>query len=72
MTLKLSNVWLQRIYLTVVAILAIVTLRKSQQQHHSDNRNFVTSVAGLSTAFWLLYPSTKYKQFSSMWNREIL
>jgi uncharacterized protein len=30
-TLKLSNVWLQRIYLTVVALLAIITWRKSQQ-----------------------------------------
>ncbi|GAA6618756.1 sulfite exporter TauE/SafE family protein [Scytonema sp. NUACC26] len=33
MTLKLSNIWLQRIYLTVVTILAFITLRKSQQQH---------------------------------------
>ena len=30
--LKLSNIWLQRIYLVVVSILAFVTLRKSQQQ----------------------------------------
>jgi uncharacterized protein len=30
--LKLSNVWLQRIYLTVVTILAFVTLRKSLPQ----------------------------------------
>ncbi len=34
-TLKLSNVWLQRIYLTVVAILAFMTLRKSQGHNHS-------------------------------------
>ncbi|MCP6762110.1 MAG: sulfite exporter TauE/SafE family protein [Fischerella sp. CENA71] len=33
--LKLSNVWLQRIYLTVVAILAFMTLRKSQEHNHS-------------------------------------
>jgi uncharacterized protein len=33
LTLKLSNVWLQRIYLTVVAILAFITLRKSQAQN---------------------------------------
>ncbi|HEY9658516.1 MAG TPA: sulfite exporter TauE/SafE family protein, partial [Allocoleopsis sp.] len=32
LSLKLNNVWLQRIYLTVVAILAVITLRKSQQQ----------------------------------------
>lgn len=32
-SLKLSNVWLQRIYLTVVTILAFVTLRKSQPQN---------------------------------------
>lgn len=32
-TLKLSNVWLQRIYLTVVAILALITLRKSEENH---------------------------------------
>lgn len=30
--LKLSNIWLQRIYLTVVTILAFVTLRKSLPQ----------------------------------------
>ncbi len=30
--LKLSNIWLQRIYLVVVTVLAFVTLRKSQQQ----------------------------------------
>jgi uncharacterized membrane protein YfcA len=34
LALKLSNVWLQRIYLTVVAILAFITLRKSQQQNN--------------------------------------
>ncbi|BAY21458.1 hypothetical protein NIES2100_12120 [Calothrix sp. NIES-2100] len=33
LTLKLSNVWLQHIYLTVVAILAFITLRKSQAQN---------------------------------------
>ena len=33
MTLSLSNAWLQRIYLTVVGILAFITLRKSQQQN---------------------------------------
>ncbi len=31
LSLKLSNLWLQRIYLTVIAILAAVTLRKAQQ-----------------------------------------
>lgn len=36
-SLKLSNVWLQRIYLTVVAILAFITLRKSMQQNHSNS-----------------------------------
>lgn len=30
--LRLSNIWLQRIYITVVTILAFITLRKSQQQ----------------------------------------
>jgi hypothetical protein len=30
--LKLSNIWLQRIYLTVITILAFVTLRKSLPQ----------------------------------------
>jgi uncharacterized protein len=34
-TLKLSNVWLQRIYLTVVALLAMITWRKSQQERLS-------------------------------------
>jgi len=33
LTLKLSNVWLQRIYLTIVGILAFITLRKSQSQN---------------------------------------
>jgi hypothetical protein len=37
MTLSLSNAWLQRIYLTVVAILAFITLRKSQQQNDSTS-----------------------------------
>ena len=32
LSLRLSNVWLQRIYLTVVAILVVITLRRSQQQ----------------------------------------
>jgi hypothetical protein len=32
LSLRLNNVWLQRIYLTVVAILVVMTLRKSQQQ----------------------------------------
>lgn len=32
LALRLSNTWLQRIYLTAVAILALITLRKSQQQ----------------------------------------
>ncbi len=36
-SLKLSNTWLQRIYLTVVSILAFVTLRKSMQQNHSNS-----------------------------------
>ncbi|MFQ4143569.1 sulfite exporter TauE/SafE family protein [Chlorogloeopsis sp. ULAP02] len=36
-TLKLSNVWLQRIYLTVVAILAFITLRKYQEQNRSSS-----------------------------------
>jgi uncharacterized protein len=35
LSLRLSNVWLQRIYLTVVAILVVVTLRRSQQQNQS-------------------------------------
>ncbi len=30
--LKLSNIWLQRIYLTAVVTLALITLRKAQQQ----------------------------------------
>ena len=32
-SLRLNTVWLQRIYLTVVAILAVITLGKSQQQN---------------------------------------
>lgn len=38
LTLKLSNIWLQRIYLTVVAILACITLRKSQQHNYSSSK----------------------------------
>ncbi|MBR8835216.1 MAG: sulfite exporter TauE/SafE family protein [Stigonema ocellatum SAG 48.90 = DSM 106950] len=37
MTLKLSNLWLQRIYLTVVTILGFITLRKSLHQNHSTS-----------------------------------
>lgn len=37
LTLKLSNVWLQRIYLTVVAILAFMTLSKSQSQNQPNS-----------------------------------
>lgn len=36
-TLILSSIWLQRIYLTVVSILAFVTLRKSLQPNHSTS-----------------------------------
>ncbi|ARV62002.1 hypothetical protein BZZ01_28280 [Nostocales cyanobacterium HT-58-2] len=36
-TLSLSNAWLQRIYLTVVTILTVVTLRKSQPQNDSTS-----------------------------------
>ncbi|MBO3462557.1 sulfite exporter TauE/SafE family protein [Aetokthonos hydrillicola Thurmond2011] len=36
-SLRLSNLWLQRIYLTVVGILAFVTLRKSLQEDHSNS-----------------------------------
>jgi uncharacterized membrane protein YfcA len=36
-TLSLSTVWLQRIYLTVVSILTIVTLRKSLQPNQSTS-----------------------------------
>lgn len=35
-SMKLSNVWLQRIYLTAVSILAAVTLRKSIQSNPSN------------------------------------
>ncbi|MFQ4143942.1 TSUP family transporter [Chlorogloeopsis sp. ULAP02] len=38
-SLKLSNIWLQRIYLTVVAALAFITFRKSQQHNHSTSMN---------------------------------
>ncbi|OKH36764.1 hypothetical protein NIES2101_36790 [Calothrix sp. HK-06] len=36
-SLSLSNSWLQRIYLTVVGILAFTTLRKSLQTNNSNN-----------------------------------
>lgn len=36
-TLSLSTIWLQRIYLTVVTILTIVTLRKSLQPNQSNS-----------------------------------
>ncbi|EKE97978.1 MULTISPECIES: sulfite exporter TauE/SafE family protein [Nostocales] len=36
-TLSLSSIWLQRIYLTVVTILTIVTLRKSLQPNQSTS-----------------------------------
>lgn len=36
-TLQLSNVWLQRIYLGVVVILATITVNKSQQQNNSTS-----------------------------------
>ncbi|NEU82781.1 sulfite exporter TauE/SafE family protein [Nostoc sp. UIC 10630] len=36
-TLSLSTIWLQRIYLTVVSILTIVTLRKSLQPNQSTS-----------------------------------
>jgi uncharacterized membrane protein YfcA len=43
LSLKLSNLWLQRIYLTVVVILTVITLRRSQQQHQSINTsNLIT------------------------------
>jgi hypothetical protein len=35
-SLTLSNLWLQRIYLTVVSLLTLVTLRKSLQSNHSN------------------------------------
>ena len=38
-TLSLSSIWLQRIYLTVVSILAFVTLRKSWQSNQSVNHD---------------------------------
>jgi len=40
-TLKLSNVWLQRIYLTVVAILAFMTLRKAIYHSLQRSINFL-------------------------------
>jgi uncharacterized membrane protein YfcA len=36
-SLRLSNLWLQRIYLTLVSILAFVTLRKSLQSNNSNS-----------------------------------
>ncbi|MBD2534418.1 hypothetical protein H6G97_34910 [Nostoc flagelliforme FACHB-838] len=36
-TLSLSSIWLQRIYLTVLTILTIVTLRKSLQPNQSTS-----------------------------------
>jgi uncharacterized membrane protein YfcA len=44
-TLSLSTIWLQRIYLTVVSTLTIVTLRKSLQPNQS------TSTVGELTPF---------------------
>ncbi|MCW5318569.1 TSUP family transporter [Nostoc sp. KVJ3] len=38
-TLSLSSMWLQRIYLTVVSILAFVTLRKSWQSNQSASHD---------------------------------
>ncbi len=35
-SLSLSNLWLQRIYLTVVSILGFVTLRNSLQSNQSN------------------------------------
>lgn len=37
LSLRLNNVWLQRIYLTVVAVLVVITLRKPQQQNQSPS-----------------------------------
>ncbi|GAB1543182.1 sulfite exporter TauE/SafE family protein [Scytonema sp. NUACC21] len=37
MTLKLSNAWLQRIYLIAVSALAFITFHKSLQQHQSSS-----------------------------------
>lgn len=43
LSLKLSNVWLQRIYLTVVAILVAIMLRKSYQQNQpTSTTNLIT------------------------------
>lgn len=36
-SLSLSNIWLQRIYLMVVTVLAVITLRKSQTQTSSQS-----------------------------------
>ncbi|MDX2212257.1 MAG: sulfite exporter TauE/SafE family protein [Oculatellaceae cyanobacterium bins.114] len=47
LSLKLSNVWLQRIYLTVVSILVVITLRKSQHYNQpSSTTNLVTPLIG--------------------------
>ncbi|MBD2330053.1 sulfite exporter TauE/SafE family protein [Alkalinema sp. FACHB-956] len=35
LSLQLSNLWLQRIYLTVIAILTVITLRNAQQRNQS-------------------------------------
>ncbi len=43
LSLRLNNVWLQRIYLTVIAILVVITLRKSQQQNQTTSTtNLIT------------------------------
>ncbi|MBL1177492.1 MAG: sulfite exporter TauE/SafE family protein [Pantanalinema sp. GBBB05] len=44
LSLRLTNVWLQRIYLAVVAILVIMTLRKSQQQPPSTSLHLITAL----------------------------
>jgi uncharacterized protein len=46
LSLKLSSVWLQRIYLTVVAILVVITLGRSWRQSQSSGAtNFVAPLA---------------------------
>ncbi|MDX2231362.1 MAG: sulfite exporter TauE/SafE family protein [Leptolyngbyaceae cyanobacterium bins.349] len=46
LSLKLSNVWLQRIYLTVVAFLAVITLHKAQDQSQGGSPvNLITPLA---------------------------
>jgi hypothetical protein len=43
LSLKLNNIWLQRIYLTVVSILVVITLHKSQQQNQPNSTmNLIT------------------------------